>query len=116
VPKKKTRSSKHSTRRSGHPARRPSEQPSDDWDLLNEAEFALAQNHPLLMLGTASALLDLLDRRNDDPFDRAPKPERVPVADLLCTLATQCITGRDSYGLDCSPAEWRRAAPDACGA
>jgi hypothetical protein len=88
VPKKKTRSSKHSTRRSGHPARRPSEQPSDDWDLLNEAEFALAQNHPLLMLGTASALLDLLDRRNDDPFDRAPKPERVPVADLLCTLAT----------------------------
>jgi hypothetical protein len=40
------------------------------------------------MLRTASALLDLLDPRNDDPFDRSPKPERVPIADLLGALIT----------------------------
>jgi hypothetical protein len=88
VPKKK-KHPKRSTQRSGHPVRRATRHdPDDDWDLLDEVDFALAQKHPLLMLRAASGLLDLLDPRNDNPFDRAPKPERVPVADLLNALAT----------------------------
>jgi len=90
VPKRKHRSARQSARRSGRPVGRPSQQrhSDDNGDLLDEVDFALAQNHPLLMLRTASALLDLLDPRNDDPFDRSPEPERVPIADLLSALIT----------------------------
>jgi Domain of unknown function (DUF6398) len=89
VPKKR-RSTKHSSsKRSGHPSRRSTRHSAEeDVDLLGDAEAALAADHPLHMLLLASGLLNLLDPRNDDPFDRSPRPERPPLAEVLTALVT----------------------------
>jgi hypothetical protein len=87
VSNKKHRPSKHSSTRSGHPARGSSRKHAEDeWDLLDEVELALAANHPLAMLQTASAVLNVVDPRNDHPFDRSTKREQVPLPDLLSAL------------------------------
>ena len=87
VSKRKHRSSKHSSRRSSHPVRRSSRQHGEDeWDLLDEVDVALAANHPLAMLQTASAVLNVVDPRHDDPFDRSSQREEVPLPDLLTAL------------------------------
>ena len=49
--------------------------------------MALAADHPLPMLQMASALLELMDPRSDDPFDRSPKTERVELPELLTWLS-----------------------------
>ena len=46
-----------------------------------------AEDHPLALLGMASGLLNALDPRNDNPFDRTAAPERPPLGDLLDWLA-----------------------------
>lgn len=87
VPKKKHRSSKQPPRRSGHPALRSARRhPEDDWDLLDEVEIALAEDHPLTMLQTASAVLNLVDSRNDHVLDPSAKREDVSLPDLLNAL------------------------------
>jgi len=89
VPKKKRRHAKHSSKRSGSPARRSARQyAEDDFDLLGDAEAALTADHPLPMLLLASGLLNLLDPRNDDPFDRSAQPERPPLAEVLTAFVT----------------------------
>jgi Domain of unknown function (DUF6398) len=87
VSKKKRRPSKPSSPRSGRTARGSSpEHAEDEWDLLDEVEVALAANHPLAMLQTASAVLNAVDRRNDHPLDRSTKHEQLPLPDLLSAL------------------------------
>ena len=87
VPKKKHRSSKHRPRRPGHPGLRSARQhPEDDWDLLDEVEIALAADHPLTMLQTASAVLNIVDSRNEHPLDPSAKREDVSLSDLLNAL------------------------------
>jgi hypothetical protein len=54
--------------------------------LLDGAAAALWADHPLALLGMASGLLNALDPRNDNPFDRAAKPERPPLGELLDSL------------------------------
>jgi Domain of unknown function (DUF6398) len=89
VPKKKRRSAKRSARRSGHPARHSTQQHAEDGlDLLGDAEAALAADHPLQMLLLASGLIDLLDPRNNDPFDRSPEPESPTLAEMLTAFVT----------------------------
>jgi len=85
VPKKKHRS-RHSSQRSGHPARRAVRR-RPQWDLLDEAEAALAAEHPMAMLQLASALLELMDPRSDDPFDHSPKTDRVEMPELMTWLS-----------------------------
>jgi len=55
--------------------------------LLNQAAAALRDEHPLALLGMASGLLNALDPRNDNPFDRTETPERPPLGELLDSLA-----------------------------
>lgn len=89
VPKKKRRPAMHSSKRSGHPARRATRQPAEDHtDLLGDADAALAADHPLPMLMLASGLLNLLDPRNNDPFDRSPVPEPAPLAEVLTAFVS----------------------------
>jgi hypothetical protein len=57
-------------------------------ELLSEAEAALAADHPLPMLLLASGVLNLLDPRNDDPFDRSSQPERPSLAEVLTAFVT----------------------------
>src|SRR4029079_6343195 len=75
-----------SSQRSGHPARRAVRR-RPQWDLLDEAEAALAAEHPLAMLQLASALLELMDPRSDDPFDHSPKTDRVEMPELMTWLS-----------------------------
>jgi len=87
VPKNKHRSSKRPPRRSGHPALRSARRhPEDDWDLLDEVEVALTADHPLTMLQTASAVLNIVDSRNDHLLDPSAKRENVSLPDLLNAL------------------------------
>ena len=89
MPKKKRRPAKHSSKRSGHPGPRAIRQPAeDDRDLLGDADAALAADHPLPMLMLASGLLNLLDPRNNDPFDRSSAPEPAPLAEVLTAFVT----------------------------
>jgi len=87
VPKKKHRSSKHRPRRPGHPGLRSARQhPEDDWDLLDEVEIALAADHPLTMLQTASAVLNIVDARNEHLLAPSAKRQDVSLSDLLNAL------------------------------
>ena len=111
VPKKKHRSSKHRPRRPGHPGLRSARQhPEDDWDLLDEVEIALAADHPLTMLQTASAVLNIVDSRNEHPLDPSAKREDVSLPDLLNALIAGARTGRCGAGLDNGASAWKRGA------
>ena len=79
------------TPRSRRPAQRPRATPGRraeaDETLLDQVAAALRVDHPLALLGLASGLLNALDPRNDNPFDRTPTPERPPLGELLDSLA-----------------------------
>ena len=51
--------------------------------LLDQAAAALREDHPLALLGLASGLLNALDPRNNNPFDRTADPELPPLGELL---------------------------------
>jgi hypothetical protein len=89
VPKSRgRRPGKQGPRRSRRPERRsPHLDQDEEPGLLDQVAEALEAEHPLPMLGLTSALLNALDQRNDDPFDRSPTPEGPPLPDLLDSLA-----------------------------
>lgn len=77
-------------RRTGKPAsrapRRPQRRESREPGLFEQVAAAAAEDHPLALLGLASGLLNALDPRNGDPFNRTPEPDRPPLAELLETF------------------------------
>jgi len=89
VPKSRGRKpGRHRSGPSGHPRRRLEHRGRDrEPDLADEVAEVLAADHPLVMLSYTSALLNAMDRRNDDPADRSAQPEAPSVELFLDTVA-----------------------------
>jgi hypothetical protein len=87
VPKKKHRRPTKPKRGHQHPpARRPAQSEDQSDHLLDDLEQAVAADHPLALLGFASAMLNALDPRNENPFAPSEPSELPPLPGLLSSL------------------------------
>ena len=70
MPKSRGRTPKSRKRPAQHPRRTPARRAEAEETLLDRAAVALRDDHPLSLLGLASGMLNALDPRNDNPFDK----------------------------------------------
>lgn len=88
VPKKKRRRKSPKLGAGRQHAARRSTTPADDEgaELIAEFHRLLAERDPLALFEYASAMLNALDTRSSDPFDRSDPEELPPLPDLLSSF------------------------------